>query len=224
MFFYRQDNWEAAAKRFVKLGSESYHSPFLGKYLTCLFNLREYPKCFELAWKAIAANPAFDEVIHDLSARCAFNSNDLAAAEKLLDQLVRHNTRNLLEHQKILAQVYLRLDDPDKAFALLKKAHAKAPNDMDVLLALSFVAPLVKLHKEAVSYGIEAVKAAPKNARSHMALVKAVLDLPQELKINDKQRDAFQRSLEFLNKDHSGYVKAIPIEKDLNSFLAIVKA
>ena len=69
-----------------------------------------------------------------------------------------------------------------------------------------------------------AVKTNPGNPRAHMALVKAALDCPPELKIEDKYRKAFQRSLGFLNKHPSGFIKAIPFEKDLKSIIAMVKA
>jgi tetratricopeptide (TPR) repeat protein len=224
MFFYRRNNWHFAAKRFEQLGSASIHSPFLSKYLICLFNLRDYTGCLQLAMKAIAARQEFDETLHDLAARCAYNSNDLTTAEKLLDKLVRRDTRKVFEHQKILAQVYLRLDEPAKAFAVLKKAHARKPKDVDVLIGLSAVTTTLKLHQEAVEYAFAAVKAAPKNAKAHMAVVKVCLDCPAEHKIKEKQRKGFQRSLEFLQKHPSGFIKAIPMEKDLKSFVAMVKA
>jgi hypothetical protein len=89
---------------------------------------------------------------------------------------------------------------------------------------LSFVSTLKKQHKEAVGYAFAAVNAAGNNSRAHMALVKAVLDCPVETKVEAKYRRAFQHSLEFLNRHPSGFIKAIPFEKDLKSIIAMVKA
>jgi predicted Zn-dependent protease len=224
MYYYYHSDWSAAAQRFARLGADSTHSPFLDNYLVCLHNLGQFLQCFALATKAITANPNFNATLHELAARCAYNANDLSAAEKHFDKLVQHRTARVVEHQKMLAQVYLRLDEPDKSLAVLKKAHARIPNDLDVLIGLSFVSTLRKQHKEAIRYAAAAVNAAGKSPRAHMALVKAALDCPPEFKIDDKHRKAFQRSLEFLHKHPSGFIKAIPFEKDLKSFIAMAKA
>src|ERR1035437_10167068 len=130
-------------------------------------------------------------VLYGLAARCAYASNELPIAEKLLEELVRHKSQNVLEHQKMLAQAYLRMDEPDKAFGLLKKANARNPKDIDVLVGLTYSASLLKLYKEAIEYGILAVKAFPTNERAHMIFVKVALDCPDEFKIDDKHRVVF---------------------------------
>jgi tetratricopeptide (TPR) repeat protein len=224
MFYFHHSEWSAAAQRFVKLGADSIHSPFLDSYLVCLHNLGQFLQCFALATKAIVVKVDFNATLHELAARCAYNANDLSSAQKHFETLVQHNTTKAVEHQKMLAQVYLRLDEPDKAFAVLKKAHARTSRDIDVLIGLSFVSTLKRQHKEAVVYAFAAVNAAAKNPRAHMALVKAAMDCPPEMKVDDKYRKAVQRSLEFLQKHPSGFIKSIPFERDLKSFIAIVKA
>jgi tetratricopeptide (TPR) repeat protein len=224
MFWYGQKNWTSAAKWFIQLGADSIYSPFFNNYLICLFNTGKYPICSELATKALKVKSAFDEVLYGLAARCAYSSNELPTAEKLLEELVRHKSQNVLEHQKMLAQAYLRMDEPDKAFGLLKKVSARNPKDIDVLVGLTYSASLLKLYKEAIGYGIQAVKAFPTNERAHMIFVKVALECPDEFKIDENHRVVFQQSLAFLEKQPSGFIKSVPIEKDLKSFIAIAKA
>ncbi len=224
MFYFHQSDWSAAAQRFVRLGADSIHSPFLDNYLVCLHNLGQFLRCFELSSKAIDAKPKFNLTLYELAARCAYNANDLPNAEKFFEKLVQHNTPKVVEHQKMLAQVFIRLDEPEKAASVLKKAYARKPKDIDVLIGLSFVSSLRKQHKEAIGYTFAAVQTAGKNQRAHTALVRAALDCPADVKIDDKQRKAFQHSFEFLQKHPSGFIKTIPLEKDLKSFIAMAKA
>jgi tetratricopeptide (TPR) repeat protein len=224
MFYYFHNDWSAAAQRFLKLGADSIYSPFLDKYLVCLHNLKQFLQCFELATKAIAVAGQFNPTLHELAARCAYNANDLPAAKIHFEKLVQQHTAKVVEHQKMLAQVYMRLDETEKAFAVLKKAHARTPGDLDVLIGLSFTCTLRKQHKAALEYAATAVRAANQNPRAHMALVKAGLDCPPEFKIDDRQRNLFQSSLEFLDKHQSGLIKAVPVEADLRSVTAMVKA
>jgi tetratricopeptide (TPR) repeat protein len=224
MFYLHRKDWSAAMQRFSKLGAESIYSPFLDRYLICLHNLGRHLECFNLATKALSAKTEFDPTLRELAARCAYNANDLPSAKKHFEELVQRGSGKMVEHQKMLAQVYLRLDEADKALAVLKKAHALAPKDVDVSIGLSFAFSLKKQHAEAIKHAFSAVNVAGKNARAHMAFVKASLDCPLGLKIEEKYRKAFQRSLEFLNKHSSGFIKAIPVEEDLSSIIAMVKA
>jgi len=224
MFFFRQKQWARAAQRFVKVGADSIHSPLLGYYLTCLHNAGDYSQCFRLATEAIAARRTFDALLYELAARSAYNSDDLTAAAKYLDQLVRRNVGQILEHHNMLAQVYLRLDELGKAYDILKKAHAQNPRDVNILIGLSFVETLRRQHKEAVRHALEAVKTAPDDVRAHLAVLRTGLDCPDDFKADEEQRKAFATSLQFLQKHPSGYIKAVPFEKDLKSFIAMVKA
>ncbi len=224
IFHLHRGEWSGAAQRFARLGAESIHSPFLDKYLICLHNLGQFTQCFALATRALEAREAFDPTLHELAARCAYNANALPAARRHFETLVQHNTAKVIDHQKLLAQVYLRLDDPDKALGVLKKAHARAPKDVDVLILMSFVSSLKKQHQEALGFAFAAMNSAGKNPRAHMVLVKAALDCPPEVRIEGKYRKAIQRSLAFLNKHPSGLIKAIPFEKDLKSIIAMVRA
>ena len=224
LFYYHHNDWSSAAQRFAKLGADSIHSPFLDNYLVCLHNLGQFPECFALAVEAIVAKSSFNATLHELAARCAYNADNLPSAQKHFETLVHHNTAKAVEHQKMLAQVYLRLDEPTKALALLKKAQARTPNDTDVLIGLSFASALGKNNKDAVGFAFEAVNSAPNDPRAHLALVKAVLDSPPEVKVDANQRKGFQRTLKFLQKHPSGFIKAVPIEKDFKSIIAMVKA
>jgi predicted Zn-dependent protease len=91
----------------------------------------QFPPCFALATKAINVGQTFNPTLHELAARCAYNANDLLGAEKHLEKLVQHDTAKAVDHHKMLAQVYLRLDERDKAFAVLKKAYARKSTDID---------------------------------------------------------------------------------------------
>jgi tetratricopeptide (TPR) repeat protein len=224
MYYYYHGNWPDAAQRFAKLGADSIYSPFLNNYLVCLHNMGQFPQCFALSTKAISISQTFNPTLHELAARCAYNANDLLGAEKHLEMLIQHGTPKAVDHHRMLAEVYLRLDERDKAFAVLKKAYARKSTDVDILIGLSFVSTLRQQHNEAIRYALAAVEIADQNPRAHMALVKAGLDCPPGDKVDDKNRRAFQRSLEFLKKDPSGYIKAIPFEKDLKPFITMAKA
>lgn len=224
MFFYRQRQWQAAIERFSRGGADSIYSPFLEVYLTCLHNARNYSLCFELSTAAIRAKAKFDPMLYELAARSAYNSDNLKAAEHYLDQLVRRTTGDGVQHQAMLAQVYLRLDEPGKAYDVLKKAHAHKRQDLNILIGLSFVETLRKEHKEAFRHAQEAVKAAPDDVRAHLALVRASLSTPVEMNVEPTQQKTFQASFEFLQNHPSGYIKAIPFEKDLKSFIRLAKA
>ena len=138
MFHFHRSDWSAAAQRFAKLGADSIYSPFLDNYLVCLHNLQKYLERFALATKAIAARGGFNATLHELAARCAYNANDLLSARQHFETLVQHGGGKAASHQKMLAQVYLRLDETDKAFALLKKAHARSSKDIDLLIRIEF--------------------------------------------------------------------------------------
>jgi len=116
------------------------------------------------------------------------------------------------------------MDEPEKAYGLLKKAFARHPKDVDVLVSVAYAATLLKRHNEALHYGTLAVKASPTDERAHLALIKAGSDCPLEFRIDEVTRQDIQQSLAFLERQPSGYVKAIPVEPDLKSFIAMAKA
>ena len=224
MFYYRQRQWQAAIERFARGGADSIYSPFLGFYLTCLHNARNYSLCFKLSTAAIKAQAAFDPKLYELAARSAYNSDNLKAAEHYLDQLVRRNTGDVVQHQAMLAQLYLRLDELGKAYDVLKRAYAHRRKDINILIGLSFVETLRREYREAFRHAQDAVEAAPQDVRAHLALVRASLDTPAEVRVEPKQQKTFQASFEFLQKHPSGFIKAIPFEKDLKSFIKFAKA
>lgn len=115
-----------------------------------------------------------------------------------MDKLVRRGVGKVLDYRKMLAQVYVRLDEPGKAKDVLKKAYAQSPKDIDILVGLSFVESLRKQYKDAVRYATEAVKAAPKDIRAHLAVFRAGVSLSGDFEPDDKQKRAFSESLTFL--------------------------
>jgi tetratricopeptide (TPR) repeat protein len=56
MYYYGVNNWDAAVTRLVRLKADSIYSPFFKYYLACLFNLKQFRKCFDLAEKRLAVN------------------------------------------------------------------------------------------------------------------------------------------------------------------------
>ena len=141
----------------------------------------------------------------------------------LLDLLVGRGTSRELEHRKLLAQVYWRMDELAQGYDVLVKALKLQPSDLDSLILMSAVCLILKKFDEAFSYGLQATTVAPNDVRAHAALVSVAFSCPQGFKPDQKFLDAHFRSLQFLQQHESGILRAIPAEPDFHSFFEMVK-
>lgn len=224
MFLYRRRDWQGAAERFRQLGAESTQNPLFANHLICLFNQGDYQQSVTLAEVAIKKGLEFTEDYYVIAARCHHFCDNLPRAKELLDVLVAHGTSRELEHRKLLAWTYWRLDELPEAYDVLVKGLKLRKDDMDALVLLSAVCTALGKHDEALEHASRAAEAAPANVRAHVALVSAAFACPQDFKADQKHLDAHFRSLAFLQKHESGILRAIPVEPDLHSILELVKA
>jgi tetratricopeptide (TPR) repeat protein len=222
-FLFRRHEWKEAAERFKTLGGESVHNPLFTNYLICLFNQGEYRQCLALAEVAIKETKDFVEDYYAIAARCYHICDNLPRAKELLDTLVGMGTSRELEHRKLLAWVYWRMDDLPQAFDVLLKCLKIDTNDLDALMLQSAVCSILGKHEEALECGRKASELAPESIRAHTALVSAAFACPQDFKIKQEHLDAHFRSLAFLQQTKSGILQAIPVEPDLHSILDMVK-
>lgn len=75
-----------------------------------------------------------------------------------------------------------------------------------------------------ISYGLQAIESYPDALESNAAFIRAMFALPRNSKPDQKYLDAYFKSLSFLERHESGILRAIPIEPDGRSILAMVKA
>jgi tetratricopeptide (TPR) repeat protein len=223
MFFYRRRDWREASTRLQQLDAESIYNPLFATYLTCLFNQGEYRRSLVLAEMAIKQAKAFVEDTYAIAARCHHICDNLYRAKELLEDLVARGTVRELEHRKLLAWVYWRMDELSQAHDVLIRTLKLKADDLDSLILMSAVCSALGKNDEAMSYGMQAITASPNAGRSHTALVSAAFACPSDSKPTDSQRDAVYRSLAFLHEHEPGILRAVPMEPDLHSILEIVK-
>ena len=223
-FLYFRHEWKTAAERFKTLGAESVHHPLFSSYLICLFNQGVFRESLELAEQAIKQEPGFVEDIYAIAARCHYICNNLPRAKELLDILVGKVTARELEHRKLLASVYSRMDDLPQAHDLLLRCLKLKSDDQDALYLISGVCTILGKHKEAVEYAHQATVLAPDSLRAHTAMVSAAFACPPNTQLPQEQLDAHYRSLAFLQQSNSGILRAVPVEPDFHSILEMVKA
>jgi len=222
-FLFRRHEWMPAAERMKLLGAESVHNPLFTNYLICIFNQGEFRQSLALAEDAIRQETDFVEDHHTIAARCYHICDNLARAKEQLDLLVAKGTTRELEHRKLLAWVYWRMDDLAQAYDVLLKCLKLKADDVDSLLLMSAVCSVLRRHEEAIENACLAIELDPQSVRAHTALVKAALSCPPNAKLKEKHLDAYFRSLAFLQDSKVGVLRAIPFEPDLHTFLGMVK-
>ena len=128
-YLNRHQRWSDAVPRFERAGAASIVSPLLKRYLIALFNSGRIAPCVKLLAEAFARLTGFDETIYALRARCSMLAEDFTTARELLEELLRHGGEHNLEHRKMLGQVYIRLDEQERAYNLLAKVVAEQARD-----------------------------------------------------------------------------------------------
>jgi tetratricopeptide (TPR) repeat protein len=222
-FLFRRHEWKAAAERMKLLGADSVHNPLFSNYLICLFNQGDFRQSLALAEDAIRQETEFVEDHHAIAARCYHICDNLPRAKEQLDLLVAKGTSRELEHRKLLAWVYWRIDDLPQAYDVLVKCLKVKADDVDSLLLMSAVCSVRGRHEEALENARRATELEPQSVRTHTALVKAAFSCPPDIKLKQKHLDAHFRSLAFLQDSKVGVLQAIPFEPDLHTFLGMVK-
>ena len=145
-FLFRRHEWKEAAERFRRkhLGANRFTIHYSTNYLICLFNQGEYRQCLVLAEAAIKETKDFVEDYYAIAARCYHICDNLPRAKELLDTLVGMGTSRELEHRKLLAWVYWRMDDLPQAYDVLLKCLKIDTNDLDALMLQSAVCSILR--------------------------------------------------------------------------------
>lgn len=224
MYLYRRGAWKAAAERLKEVGAESIHNPLFTPYLISLFNQGDYRQSMALAESAIAGAKNYREDYYAIAARCHHLCDNLPRAKELLDALVTRGASREVEHRKLLAWICWRLDEVPEAYDVLVKGLKLSARDVDSLLLLSAVCLALRKPEEAFLYATKAVELAPLDVRAHSALVNVAFSCPPDFKPEQKHLDAHFKSLTFLQQHESKIVRAVPVEPDLRSILALLKA
>src|SRR5207253_6664783 len=139
-------------------------------------------KCLELAQQLIKRGP-FQETVWELATNCHLQFNDLQAAERLLEELVRHSAD--LRHWLKLFNVTYRLHDVDRARKVLQRARAKHPNSFEILVNLSAVEFATRHYRSAFELAVRAVEIKPDDLEGHRAIVRSGLFAPDALVFSD---------------------------------------
>ena len=192
-FLYRRHEWKAAAERFKTLGAESVHHPLFASYLICLFNQGAFRESLALAELAIKQEPEFVEDYYAIAARCHYICNNLPRAKELLNILVGKVTARELEHRKLLASVYSRMDDLPQAYDLLLKCLKLKSDDQDTLCLISGVCTILGRHNEAVEYAYRATMLDSDSLQAHTAIVSAAFACPPNTTLPQEHLDAHYR-------------------------------
>ena len=222
-FYYRHNDWVAAAEKFATLGAATIHNPLFQPYVIAIFNSKRYKECLTLCERALSENPDGPDHIFLLAARCHFISADLPRSKDLLDTLVSRGGPEEFEHRKMLAHVYWKLDEPEKGFDVAKKALPLSNGEPECLILLSAFATRLKRHQEACEYACSAVNASPNNLRARMALIRSVFASPSETQFSPNVQNAHFESLAYLEKSGTGVLQTIPIDSDLTALRQMVR-
>ena len=167
LFYYRRENWVEAERHLLGGIRDPLQSPFLVRYLICLYQLERFPKCLELAQQLIKQGE-FQETVWELATNCYLRFSDLEAAERLLEELVRHSAH--LRHWLKLFEVTYRLHDTGRARKVLERARAKHPTSFEILVNLSGVEFTIGRYRSAFDLAVRAIEIKPDDAEGHRAI------------------------------------------------------
>ena len=220
LFYYRRENWEEAERHLLGGIRDPLQSPFVVRYLICLYQLERFPKCLELAEQLIKKGE-FQETVWELATNCYLRFNDLRSAEPLLEELVRHSAH--LRHWVKLFEVTYRLHDISRARKVLERARARHPDSFEVLAYLSGVEFTSRRCRKAFDLAARAVQIKPSDSEAHRAVVRSALFAPDPLKLSDEEKKLVQRSIAHLSGQEGSGLKSIEFSDDLSNLREILR-
>lgn len=220
LFYYRQRKWNKAASRLVVQGQDPLRSPFLTKYLTCLYELERYPECLDIAVRFISGG-TYERAIYELAINCHVKFHDLVAAEKLLETLVRKS--NDLYHWLTLFEVTFRLRDTGQALKVLERAYDKHPESYQVLVNLSGLKFAEQDAKASLAFGLKALEKKPDGIEAHHAVARAGLMSSDSVAFSETEKEAVCKSARYLAATPGSGLQMVPIEPDFDTIRKMMK-
>ena len=217
-FLYFNGDWLGAIERFEKVGAKSPLNPLFPRFVASIFNAGRYDDCLDhiRMWKSGMFKT--DETVCGVGARAAMILEDWPLAKELLEELVREVGSSHLDNLKLLAKVYLRLDDNQEAYTLLTRSVAANSGDEEALTLLAKVCGACGKFTEALECHAKCIKSDAASVNARAAFFGTVLRLPEGFDLAPDLLRLHHENLAILASHPSGVLRAVTVQRNDGEF------
>lgn len=217
-FLYFNGDWAGALERFENVGARSPINPLFPRFVACLLNTGKYDDCLDCIREWRSLNSGADETVCSVGARAAMILEDWPLAKELLEGLVRDGGSRHFENLKLLAKVYLRLDDHQQAYTLLSRAVAGDSKDVEAITLLAQVCEACGKHSESLLHHVRSIEVDPQSTKARAAFFGTMLALPEGFEPTSEILRLHHENVPILAADPSGVLRSIRVQKDDGEF------
>lgn len=213
-FLYFEQDWNGALLRLEKIGAQSWLNPLFPRYVASLFNAGKVDECIECVRRWKTHRSEVDENVFGAGARAAIRSEDWPLAKTLLEDLIRNTDSDGVSYRKLLAQVFLRMDDLPEAYTLLTQVVADRHSDVEALTLLAQTCSASGKHHEALLHHAEAMRFDTVDIHARAAFFAAMVALPEGFEPTPKQIELHHENIGILTAHPSGILRAINMGRE----------
>jgi tetratricopeptide (TPR) repeat protein len=213
-FLYFAGNWTGALEKFEKIGARSPLNPLFPRLLVCTYNAGKFDECLDHVHLWTSSSTAVNETVYGIGARTAIALNEWPLAKELLESLVAKGDSRSLENLKLLAKVYLRLDDKQEAYTLLSRSLSDESKDVEALALLGQVCAACGKYVEALQYHSMSIAVEPVSVAARAAFFGTMLGLPEGFECSPSYVKLHHDNIAILASHPSGILRAIRLERD----------
>jgi tetratricopeptide (TPR) repeat protein len=217
-FLYFNRDWAGALERFEKIGARSPHNPLFPRFVTSLYYADRLDDCLDCVRDLRSARSEVDETVFGVGSRAAMILDEWPLAKELLESLVRGGVSRNFENLKLLAKVYLRLDDHQEAYTLLSQAVPEDSKDVEALTLLAQVCAACGKHSEALQRHAISIEADPASIQARAAFFGTMLTLPDGFDPTPETLQLHHENIPILAADPSGVLRTIKVQRDDGEF------
>ncbi len=217
-FLYFSDDCTGALERFEKIGARAPLNPLFPRMMVCLYNARKYDDCLEGVRSWTSTRSEVDESVFGVGARAAMVLENWPLAKELLERLVEKGGPRHIENLKLLAKVYLRLDDHQEAYTLLSQSISNDSKDEEGLRLLGLICAACGKYSEALQWHSKSIAIAPDSVEARSAFLGTMFGLPEDFRPDPSQMQLHHDNIAILASHPSGVLRPIRVERDDGGF------
>lgn len=217
-FLYFNRDWLGALERFEKIGARSPLNPLFPNLVASLCNAGRFDDCLDCVRIFITSRQCVEKTVFGAGSRAAIVLDEWPLAKELLERLVRSGGSRHFENLKLLANVYLRLDDNQEAYTLLSQAVPEDSNDIEALTLLAQVSAACGKHSEALMRHARSIKTAPTSIQARAAFFDTMLKLPEGFEPTEEIIRLHHENIQILASDPSGVLRSIQVKREDGEF------
>jgi tetratricopeptide (TPR) repeat protein len=217
-FLFSNRDWVGALDRFEKIGARSPNNPLFPRLVFSLYHTGKFDDCLERVCEFRSTRSELEETVFDVGSRVAIILEQWPLAKELLEALVREGGGRHFENLKLLAKVYLRLDDHQEAYTLLSQAVSGDSKDVEALTLLAQVCAACGKHSEALQRHAISLEADPASTQARAAFFGTMLTLPEGFEPTTEILRLHHENVPILASDPSGILRTIKVQRDDGAF------